>query len=282
MGDKFTDFAYGIGGQAAGIGMGLLLGDYNDRRQLEQQAKLQELQMSGSKKMMDYQMAKQLEMWKATSYKAQIEQMMKAGLNPGLMYGMSGGGGQTTGSTSASTAGGTAPTGGREIPDMLGMGIQYQLLKAQKENIEAQTEKTKGETVNLPKTGSNIDADTANKIAQGILLKFGGQEAERQWNINKELSTEEYGAKADEFEARKAVAAQIVKLHEDGTMQKLTDTELNKKIQELAQGKLQIEGKKLENAILELEKKMQETLGLDKNSPAWMRIIGRLIMGFMK
>ena len=96
-------FAAELGMQAAsqaasgliGTGMGLLLEGHNDRRQLRQQEKLQNLEIKGSKELTDYNAAKQLEMWKATNYPAQVEQMKLAGLNPALAYGMGGGGGVT-------------------------------------------------------------------------------------------------------------------------------------------------------------------------------------------
>lgn len=136
-----------IGMQAAGnavdAGMGLILGGINDRRQLRQQQKLQEMQMQGSKEMMDYQMQKQYDMWLRTNYNAQKQQLKEAGLNPGLMYGMSGGGGTTTGNASAGVSGATAPSGGREVQDMMGMGLQrtstVALIDAQRKNIEADT-----------------------------------------------------------------------------------------------------------------------------------------------
>lgn len=146
--------------QAASGIFGIALGDINDKRQLRQQKKLQALQIRGQQEMTNYNYAKQLEMWKATSYQAQIEQLRKAGLNPGLLYGMSGGGGQVTGSGSGgNVTGSNAPTGGREVQDIMGMGIQYRLLEAQKANIEADTankqadtEKTKGVDTELGKT----------------------------------------------------------------------------------------------------------------------------------
>ena len=52
--------------------MGLLLEGHNDRRQLRQQEKLQNLEIKGSKELTDYNAAKQLEMWKATNYPAQV------------------------------------------------------------------------------------------------------------------------------------------------------------------------------------------------------------------
>lgn len=128
-----------LGAGAIDAGMGLILGSINDRRQLKQQGKLQNQQIQGQKEMTDYQYSKMLQMWKDTSYGAQTEEMRKAGINPALMYGMGGGGGQTAGGGTGSVTGGVAPSGGGEAQAMMGMGIQAALLRAQKENIEADT-----------------------------------------------------------------------------------------------------------------------------------------------
>lgn len=151
-----------LGLQAAGTGMGMLLGQYNDARQLRQQQNLQNLQISGNKAMMDYSYQKQLQMWKDTNYAAQIQQLKAAGLNPGLLYGMKGGGGITTGSPAGGIQGANAPTGGQEIPTMIGQGIQLELLRAQKENIQAdtalkQTEATKKAGVDTQLALTSID-----------------------------------------------------------------------------------------------------------------------------
>lgn len=268
-------------GQATGMGMGLLGNAIGAKSRLRQANKLYALEAYYNKEMIDYQKQSDLGMWEATGPQGQMLQLKKAGLNPGLIYGMGGAGGQTTGGSAGVGSPQGAEMSGNIIQGMQ-LGMQYQLLKAQKENIEADTANKQADTVNKPKQGANIDADTVNKTLESIILKYGGDEAKRQWNINKELSLEEYGAKADEFEARKAVAAQIVKLHEDGTMQKMTDAELENKLKDIGLKNLQIDGKKLENAILELEKDMQTTLGLDRSAPTWAKMIGRLIMSFIK
>ena len=78
----------GILGMVAGPVYDTIIGDQKQRRQ---------------KELMDYQQKHQLEMWEKTNYPAQVQQMKKAGLNPALMYGQAGTGGQL---------GGTAPSGG--------------------------------------------------------------------------------------------------------------------------------------------------------------------------
>ena len=121
-----------MGAQAAQGLVGAIFGGMNDRRQLRQQKRLNEEQ----KRMMQYANELQYDMWEKTNYPAQVEQLKKAGLNPGLLYGMSGGGATTTGSTSAGSAS-QAPAGGGEMEAMAGMGLQLGMQKAQIKVMEA-------------------------------------------------------------------------------------------------------------------------------------------------
>lgn len=159
--DSIGDAAGGILGGVVGTGMGLLLEGHNDRRQLEQQKKLQEQQIKGQKEMADYQQGLQMKMWKDTNYGAQKEELKAAGLNPGLIYGMSGGGGATTGSASgAGVAGAQAPVGGGEVQ---GMGMQSAMMAAQLKLMEAQANKTNVEAQNIGGVQKdNIIASTNN------------------------------------------------------------------------------------------------------------------------
>lgn len=147
---------------------GMVLGDYNDRRQLRQQERLQQMQIAGNKEMMDYSMMKQLEMWNNTNYKAQLEHMKAAGLSPGLMYGMKGGGGTTVGSPSGNVSGGQAPVGGREIMDAVGMGLNIELMKAQKEMLLSQAEKNKAEAAKTAGVDTKEAETRILDLTQGI------------------------------------------------------------------------------------------------------------------
>lgn len=161
MGKAATDFGLQMAQNAGNGIMGMIMGGYNDSRQRNQQQHLQDMQIAGQKEMAQYNYRQQMKMWEETNYSAQMAQLKKAGLNPGLIYGMGGGGGTTTGSGGgAGPSGAQAPSGGGEMQAMMGMGIQSQLLQAQKENIEAQTEKTKAETANVPLTGEQTKAST--------------------------------------------------------------------------------------------------------------------------
>jgi len=143
MGAILAQGAMDIGQGLVNTGLGMALGNYNDRRQLKQQRKLQNLQLEGSRTMMNYQAQKQLEMWKATSFKAQMEQLKEAGLNPGLVYAKGG-----TPGTTGSQGGGSASMGSSqmrreprymELGQSLMIGKQMEILEAQRKNIEADT-----------------------------------------------------------------------------------------------------------------------------------------------
>ena len=82
-------------------------------------------------------MKKQLEMWEATGYEAQKKQIEKAGLNPGILYGGSGAGGQTTNIAQGTVGMGAAPSAGGENIQVMGMMAQIALVDAQRKKIEA-------------------------------------------------------------------------------------------------------------------------------------------------
>lgn len=87
-------FIESAGNTALGAIMGIGLQGINNERQIEQENKLQDIHLRGQRQMMDYSNQKQMEMWKNTNYSAQVAEMNKANINPGLLYGMSGGGGR--------------------------------------------------------------------------------------------------------------------------------------------------------------------------------------------
>lgn len=142
MGNTF-DIGSGVGALIGAFGIGA---GAQDRRAYNQQKKLQELQVKGAKELSEFQKGQDLEMWKNTSYPAQMEMMKQAGLNPSLMYGQGGGGGTTTGSGGGGMpSGGSATDGANSASARMGMGMQI----AQMAMMKAQTEKTQAEADNL-------------------------------------------------------------------------------------------------------------------------------------
>lgn len=170
-----------LANQAISTGLGLMLEKHEDKRQLSQQQKLQDLQVGGAMQLTNYNTQKQLELWKATNYPAQMEQLKTAGLNPALMYGMGGGGGTTANIDQGNVSGAEAPKGGGEIAAMMGLGLQraqLSLLDAQRKNIEADTA---NKQANTTKTAG---VDTA-ATEQGIEESKAKQElTEVQTEIN--------------------------------------------------------------------------------------------------
>lgn len=159
--------------------LGLALEKHNDQRQLQQQGKLQQMQIAGQKEMADYSYEKQMQMWQNTSYPAQVKMLEQAGLNPALMYGQGGGGGVTTGTApTTSVTSGDAPKGGHEVIDaqQTGMGImQMQMMAAQIKNIEADTANKEADTTNKPLQGEAIKATTENTKANTALTNLNTQ-----------------------------------------------------------------------------------------------------------
>lgn len=206
-----TDAAIGIGTTAAndiiGTGLGLMLEKHNDNRQYNQQARLQALQIQGQKEMSSYNMEQQYQMWLKTNYPAQMEQLKEAGLNPGLIYGMGGAGGATTGSASGNVTGAEAPKGGNEVLNAMGIQMQsaqLSLLNAQRQNIEADTQKKQAEAT---KTGgidtqlaqtqiTKLTADTANTQADTNL-----KQVQTEWqHVQTSLAEDTYQDTADQIQ----------------------------------------------------------------------------------
>jgi len=137
-----------IGGLTNALGIGE---KRQMRRQLEQQEKLQNLSIQGSKTMSDYNYNKELQMWKDTNWSAQVEEAKKAGLSTAWLMGKGGGspasmnGGMSVGMGSAADAASTTNAGTNKAMALANLA----LLGAQKENIEADT--------------ANKEADAGNK-----------------------------------------------------------------------------------------------------------------------
>lgn len=154
-----------MAGEATGSLFGLALGAYNDQRQVRQQQKFTDMQIKGEQQMADYNFQKQFELWQKTNYTEQVKQMMKAGLNPGLLYGMGGAGGSTTGTPSAHVASGQAEQNPGEATAAMGMGIQTAMNAAQIELIKAQTQNVKAQTATEQQRPQNVQSQTELNLA---------------------------------------------------------------------------------------------------------------------
>lgn len=156
----FGEEAIKMAGGVVGTGLGLATANWQDKRQLKQSEKLQNIQIKGQKEMGEFNKEQALDMWNKTNAEAQRKHLENAGLNVGLMYGGSGAGGATANAPTGNTSGQQAPSGGNEIGMGIQAGLNAMLQKAQIENIEADTGKKKVETA------KTAGADTEEILAR--------------------------------------------------------------------------------------------------------------------
>jgi len=124
-----------VAGAAGGL-LGMIGQNSRARKQHERQQELMGIQFKNQSQLNQQGHELQKKMWEDTNYPAQMKMMREAGLNPGLMYGMSGGGATTTGSQ----GGGSAASGNAAAPMDIGQALQAGMMKAQIDNINADTE----------------------------------------------------------------------------------------------------------------------------------------------
>ncbi len=165
MGDNKNGFNWGgaVGGAVGGL-LGMIGQNKRAKKQHNRQKELMGIQFGNQQELNKQGQKLQMQTWKDTGYGAQMEMMKDAGLNPGLMYGMSGGGGQTTGSQS----GGSAQSGNSHAPMDIGASVQAGLMIAQANKLKAETDAIESNT-NLDDTRkSKLNAETVLLTEQGI------------------------------------------------------------------------------------------------------------------
>ncbi len=89
---------------AIGTGVNALTQNARESRSNRNAREMMTLQTTNQKQLNQQGYELQKKMWEETNYPAQVKMLKEAGLNAGLMYGMSGGGGTTTGSQTEGSA----------------------------------------------------------------------------------------------------------------------------------------------------------------------------------
>ena len=158
----------GVGGLVSGAigGLGSLFGIGKrkekkareaEEREHQRQLEYMGLQAQYNKEQAKYSTELSKEMWDYTNYENQKKHLEAAGLNPALLYGQGGGGGSAAG-------GGTAAGVGLPTSTGVGMGIQWETMEANKELAKAQAAKTNAEAAKLMTTDTkNAESDTEKK-----------------------------------------------------------------------------------------------------------------------
>lgn len=276
-----------IGMITAGLGAATaaknLLGIGNSgKKQLEQQEKLNKQQIEGSKELSEYQRQQQMKMWEDTNYKPQVDQIKKAGLNPALLYGTSGGGGATVGGGGMAISGGQAAneaattqaeTGQAGILGM--MGAQLRVLESQANKNDAEAENLRG--VARDKTGAEAAESGARKAGiefqNEVNKRIGAQSMadNYQWASDK-IAIESQKTNA-EYESWKA-AGFAGKTFDDPTspLAKAMRAGLETTVQQLEKAKLENNAQAATNVVKNFEADLAEQ-GIHPNSPWWTKLI---------
>jgi hypothetical protein len=217
-----------IGAGVSGVGMALK----NTQRKQNQQDQKDLMNLQQQNQMGLNRQMQQIEMenWENTNYDAQKKQMEKAGLNPGLMYGGSGGGSMIMDSGSGgSAAGGQAQ---RQDIDTSGLGMQIQqmaLLKAQKDNIEADT---KNKLADAENKGANT---TTTNTIRDVLYENMRQSGVTQWyeNLEKEIKLDpDSYANGEENVIGNKVYQSAIRINENSYVLKQLNQDLLKTVAE--------------------------------------------------
>ena len=151
-------------GMLPGIG-GIIGGHQNERRDYRNRRNLTRQEYEYQRRLARYGADLQYEMWQKTNYPAQIEMLKAAGLNPGLMYGMSGGGGTTTGSQTGGNVSAAGSGGQMQPMDVTNM----MKVLAEIKNIDSSTDVNKATEKDiletLPGDVKKLDVEADNIVA---------------------------------------------------------------------------------------------------------------------
>lgn len=249
----------GIGNTIVSTGLGLALQNHNNRVQLKQQGKLGEQQLNLDLRKMDAQRQQQMRMWQDTNYSAQMEQMKKAGLSPGLMYGLGGGGGTTTGADAT----GVGQPGAREQNDILGMQLiqaQRALLEAQTQKTTAEAEKIAGPDTRLAKLTAQMYSDSYEATYGKAIAEWGNLEAELQRKKAEGQVAE--GTIDTEIQTKEAELVGILLTNELRKSQKdLTEAQMQATVESIAQ---KWKALAIEKGYLDIERFVQDVANSTK------------------
>ena len=165
----------GVAQAASGIAGGLISNAGNARRQRKayhQQKKLMDIQQKNQMALNRQGADLQYEQWQKTNYPAQMEMLKEAGLNPSMLYGMTGGGGATAGSQGGGqAASGSAPS---PIPMDINSAINSAMAASVIELQKANAEKARAEASSIKgEEGTTGAAEIANKEAQTRITNLG-------------------------------------------------------------------------------------------------------------
>lgn len=240
FGSKLLSNAGTIVGGLTTLGSWLGIGEKRqDRRQLEQQGKLNRQGAETAKDLADYEQNLKLKMWKDTNYTAQLAEAEKAGVSKAAAIGGSGTG--TQGASVGGVPSGTAADAASSMNAATGRGAaglqtaaQLNLMKAQADNLNADTRvKNTDADKKAGVDTDNVKADTDNKILDNLR---GRLEYEIRNNSKDDVSKQIQAATSKAIsEAQSATSTARVGLEtQDATINKIKQEAIGAMIQNAA------------------------------------------------
>jgi hypothetical protein len=171
-----------FGNEILGMMAGGYAADHQDRRQRGLMGLYNRYQQELNQQGHDLQ----YEMWNKTNYGAQVKHMLKAGLNPALMYGSAGQGG-----TTGSQGGGSAAAGNAAAFQF--HDLQNSLIEAQKEKLEAEKDNIAKDTEVKDELVGKTREEKNKVIADKLLSEQNLSESkQRELNLKTENEIKEF------------------------------------------------------------------------------------------
>lgn len=248
----------------------------SEERQREAQQKLTRDQIEGAKELASYNQGLALDTWHKTNVGAQKAEYENAGMNPALMYGGSGGTGTTAGGSMPMPTGGVAASSAATTANKLNMGMQLAqmgLIKAQTENVEADTNKKEVDA------GLGGEQTKAAKWQNEVNNLFtASAKADMMKNEKTKAFWESAGAQAAgenatyDFLAKKLAGSEGGALTENSWIVKQAKAEMGKAAQELQNAKTTGDILKAEKVIEQFKADLTKE-GLTPDSPWYIKLM---------
>lgn len=174
----------------------------------EEQAQLRQAQIN--KEQAKYSQGLAMEYWDYTNWENQVDHLKKAGLNPALMYGKGGAGGQTGGGQAQGV--GLSPSNQEAVKaQQIGMALQLAQLKSQIEVNEsvakkntAEAEKTAGVDTEAAKMGIKLsEAQVLSERERKNVLYWEAEVAQSESVLKEALAnTEQFNLQKVQWDIR--------------------------------------------------------------------------------
>jgi hypothetical protein len=199
--------AGGILGLAKPIGE-MAYSQFSSQQQFNRQKELMALQLGNQQKLNQEGHNLQMDMWNKTNFRAQVQQMKAAGLNPSLMYGKGGTGGVTGSQTGGSAASGQASMA--PMMDLANLNLaktsaEIKLLQSQANLNNTQANKTGG-----------VDTDKGYAEIEVLKSQVKSNEAKAALDNATAIGTNlDNKLKAATFETRANIATEELKLYQE-------------------------------------------------------------------